>query len=137
MYVASYQGALMALNLAERAAVWNQDIPIFQALASDDNNLYVTDKDSLVIGINRVSGEVQWRQEQLKLRNVSAPAAIGPYVVVSDFDGVLYFLDKLSGSFIGTYSLGGEGLAAQPLVEFDTLYVLNSKGVLQSLSINN
>ena len=137
MYVASYQGALMALNLAERAAVWNQEIPVYHALASDDNSLFVTDKDGQVIGIDRATGETRWSQEGLKLRGVSAPATVGPYVIVSDFDGVLYFLNKLTGEFVGVYKLGGVGLAAQPLVEFDTIYVLNSKGVLQSLSINN
>ena len=137
MYVASYQGALMALNLAERSAVWNQEIPVYHALAADDNSLFVTDKDGQVIGIDRATGETRWIQEGLKLRGVSAPATVGPYVIVSDFDGVLYFLNKLTGEFVGDYKLGGVGLAAQPLVEFDTIYVLNSKGVLQSLSINN
>ena len=137
MYVASYQGALMALNLAERTAVWNQEIPVYHPLANDGNSLFVTDRDGQVFGIDRNTGETRWREDRLKLRDVSAPAVVGPYVVVSDFDGVLYFLDKLTGEFIGVYNLGGEGLAAQPIVEFDTLYVLNSKGVLQSLSIKN
>jgi outer membrane protein assembly factor BamB len=135
LFSASYSGAIIALNVEERETIWNSEIATHHAFAIDTQYLYAVDRDSRVVALDLLTGETTWTNEQLLYRELSAPATLGPYLIVSDFDGVVYVLDKRNGDFVGDYKIGGEGLVSQPLVRLDQAYLLNTSGELRSISV--
>jgi outer membrane protein assembly factor BamB len=134
LFSASYQGAIIALSLEERAVLWTSEVATRHAFAIDMQYLYVVDRDSRVVALNLLTGKNVWTNDKLLYRELSAPASLGPYIILSDFDGIVYVLDKRNGEFLGDYEIGGEGLVSQPLIRLDKAYLLNTSGELRSIS---
>ncbi|MBT5032425.1 MAG: outer membrane protein assembly factor BamB [Proteobacteria bacterium] len=136
LYTASFQGAIIALSIEQQTAIWNSSIATRHAFAYDAELLYVVDRDSQVVALDLTTGETVWSNDKLLYRELSAPALLGGYLIVTDFDGLVYLLDRRSGEFIGEYNVGGEGLVSQPLIRLDQAYLLNTNGELRSISIS-
>ena len=134
LFSASYQGAIIALSLEERAVLWTSEVATHHAFAIDMQYLYAVDRDSRVVALNLLTGKNVWTNDKLLYRELSAPASLGPYIILSDFDGIVYVLDKRNGEFLGDYEIGGEGLVSQPLIRLDKAYLLNTSGELRSIS---
>ena len=62
----------------------------------------MVDRDSRVIAMDLLTGREVWNSDRLLYRELSAPASLGPYLVVADFEGYAYLLDKRDGSFGGS-----------------------------------
>lgn len=135
LYISSYQKVTHALNIAAQKLDWSVDISSFNPLAYDAAFLYISDRDGVVHQVDRTSGEKQWSQQGLRLFNVSAPASVGPYVVVNEGDGGLYVIQKSDGRIVGKHRLGAERIVGEPTVEGNTLVFLDSDGAIQSITI--
>ena len=73
-----------------------------------DDNLYLTNSDSVVIAMKRSDGAVLWEQDAMKRRGLSAPALDGDALVVGDFEGYVHWLDKATGEILGVHIIGPE-----------------------------
>lgn len=135
IYVSSYQEITHALNIPEQRIDWSVDVSSYHPLAYDAAFLYISDKQGVVHQINRSTGEKVWSQDGLRLRNVSAPISVGPYVLVGDGDSGLYVIEKRSGDFVGRHKLGAKNIIGEPIVDGDNIFFIDSDGDLQSLSI--
>lgn len=135
IYVSSYQEVTHALNIKEQRIEWSADVSSFNPLSYDAAYLYVSDKSGVVHQIDRSDGSKSWSQDGLRLRDVSAPIAVGPYVLVSDGDGVLFVIEKRSGEFVGRHSLGAKTIVGEAIVDGDSVIFIDSGGKLQSLQI--
>lgn len=137
LYVSSYQEVTHALNILQRSIAWSVDVSSYHSLAYDAAFLYISDKNGVIHQINRTDGSKVWSQSDLRLFPTSAPISVGPYVVVSEGDGGLYILNKSDGQILGKHKLGAKTIIGEAIVDSDTLYLLDSNGSLQSLSIIN
>ena len=135
IYVTSYQDVTRSLDMEKQKMSWRADVSSYHPLAYDESNLYITNKEGLVSQINRFDGTIVWTQDALKLRGVSAPASIGPYVAVSDSDGELYLLDKVDGSLAGRHKLGAKSIVGQPIVQGQTMFFIDTSGSLKSINV--
>ena len=57
--------------------------------------------------LRRRTGIELWRQDALRRRGLSGPAALGPYVVVGDAEGYLHWMDVETGAFVARGKAGG------------------------------
>jgi len=137
LYVSSYQEVTHALNIVQRNIAWSVDVSSYHSLAYDAAFLYISDKNGVVHQIDRSNGNKVWSQSGLRLFPISAPISVGPYVVVSEGDGGIYILSKSDGQIVGKHKLGSRTIIGEAIVDSDTLYLLDSNGSLQSLSILN
>lgn len=137
IYISSYQEVTHALNVANKSISWSADVSSYHPLAYDAAYLYVSDREGAVHQIDRSNGSKTWSQTGLRLFPISAPSSVGPYVVVGEGDGGLYIIDKNSGQLLGKHGLGAKTIVGEPVVDSDTLYLIDSNGSLQSLSILN
>lgn len=135
IYISSYQEVTHALNIQEQRIEWSVDVSSFHPLAYDAAYLYITDKRGVVHQIERSSGNKVWSQDGLRLREVSAPISVGPYVLISDGDSGLYVIEKRSGNFIGRHKLGSKNIVGGAIVDGDNVYFLDSSGSLQSMRV--
>lgn len=136
IYVSSYQEVTHALNIQRQTIEWSTDVSSFHPLAYDAAYLYITDRKGVVHKVDRTNGSKVWSQDGLRLRSVSAPIAVGPYVLVGDGEGDLYVIEKRSGNFIGRHNLGAKSIVGQGIVDGTSLYFLDSGGSLQSIWIS-
>ncbi|MBD3670876.1 MAG: outer membrane protein assembly factor BamB, partial [Gammaproteobacteria bacterium] len=61
VYVATYQGRIVALNLQTGRQLWERKASVYQPMAIDDKYLYVTDADDAIVAYDKRSGSPVWR----------------------------------------------------------------------------
>ncbi len=132
IYVATYQGQVSALDLDTGRNLWARDISSYAGLAADNEYIYVTDELSHVWALNRQTGNSVWKQEAMYERQLSAPAVIGNYVVVGDYEGYLHWMDKDSGDFVARTRADDSKIIVPPTVVDDLVIVYSSGGVLSA-----
>jgi outer membrane protein assembly factor BamB len=80
--------------------LWARDTSSNSGLTMDERNLYVTDDKDAVTAYDKDSGRAGWRQDKLARRQVTAPLALGAWVVVADGEGYVHVLSADDGSFV-------------------------------------
>lgn len=135
IYVAAFQGRIVAIDSASGQDIWTHDISSFTGIAADNEHVYVTDAKSNVWAFNPNSGNVDWRQPQLEARNITAPVVMGNYIVVGDAEGYLHWMSKQDGHFVARVKVDGSGIIAAPVVNNGILYVLTKGGHLAAYQL--
>jgi outer membrane protein assembly factor BamB len=95
----AYQGRVACFDRRNGAPLWSRDTSSNSGLAMDERNVYVTDDKDAVTAYDKTSGRASWRQDKLARRQVTAPLALGAWVVVADGEGVVHVLSAEDGSF--------------------------------------
>ena len=130
IYVATYQGRIAAVDLDSGNILWTRDISSYAGLGVDTRNVYVTDDNSHVWALDRISGNSIWKQDKLEARTVTAPAPVNELVVVGDIEGYLHWLDKTSGQFVARTKISSQKFIAPPISAGDKVFAYSSDGTL-------
>ena len=130
IYVATYQGHIAAVQLENGRIIWNRDLSSYAGFSVDNDNVYVTDEHSHVLAFDRFSGTPLWEQKKLHARKITAPAAIGNYLVVGDYQGYLHWMSKDTGNFVARNRVSNDPIIAHPIVVGKFLYAFCSDGEL-------
>lgn len=134
IYIATFQGHLSALQVETGRVLWDRDISSYAGFDADQQNIYVTADKSHIWVFDRFTSTSVWKQEKLHLRAITAPASIGDYIVVGDFDGYLHWMSKSSGKFVARTRLCSDRIITSPLVVGKILYGFCSDGTLTAYS---
>jgi len=138
IYIASYQGQLVALSRATGRPLWSKAASTYLSLASGQDNIYLSDSDGGVKAFRRGSGQLSWENNHLLRRKTSAPHTIGDYLVVADEEGgYLHALDQTSGHFVARRKIDGSGVRSPMVSADDVLYVYSNDGKLTALKIES
>lgn len=96
----AYQGRVACFDGRTGALLWARDTSSNSGLDMDERNVYVTDDQDAVTAYDKASGRAGWRQDKLARRQVTAPLALGAWVVVADAEGYVHVLSSDDGSFV-------------------------------------
>lgn len=96
----AYQGRVACFDRRNGAPLWTRDTSSNSGLGMDDRAVYVTDDKDAVTAYDKTSGRAGWRQDKLARRDVTAPLALGAWVVVADGEGYVHVLSADDGSFV-------------------------------------
>jgi outer membrane protein assembly factor BamB len=135
LYVTAYQGNITAIDLRNGNTLWSRDFSSYAGLNVDALRVYVADNEDAVWALDRRNGGALWKQSGMMGRKLSAPVTSEDYVVVGDFEGYLHWLTKEDGKVVGRVQVDSKGIAAAPIVQGDTLYVLGKSGVLSAFRV--
>ena len=130
IYIATFQGHLSAMQAETGRVLWDRDISSYAGFDVDDQNLFVTGEKSHISAFDRFTSTEVWKQDKLHLRAVTAPAVIGDFIVVGDFEGYLHWMSKSSGKFVARTELCDERIISPPIVVGKILYGFCSDGSL-------
>lgn len=109
----AFQGRVACFDLGQSGAmIWSRDISSATGLALDGRYLFVTDEKGAVHALDRLSGSSLWKQDKLLNRRVSGPAVRRGAVAVADAEGLVHFLSREDGSFIGRLKTDGTPVRA-------------------------
>ncbi|HEY4443327.1 MAG TPA: outer membrane protein assembly factor BamB, partial [Steroidobacteraceae bacterium] len=100
VFAAGFQGRTAMLALDSGQLWWGHDMSSYRGLAVDDDSLYVTQSDGIVVALRQRDGSELWRNQKLKLRRLSTPVLTSTAVAVADFQGYLHWLDKTTGELV-------------------------------------
>lgn len=135
IYAASYQGRVSALRPADGTELWEREASSYLDLAEGYGNVYVVDEKGIVTAIDQQTASVAWEQRSLFRRGLSAPVAVGSYLLVGDEDGYVHVLAQSDGRLLGRRKIDGAGIRSRPLVAEDIVYLLGNSGKLVALKI--
>jgi outer membrane protein assembly factor BamB len=135
IYVASYQGKLVAINPDNGNIIWSRDVSTFTGIATDGINLYLTDDRGYVLAFDRRSGASVWRQEGLHGRRLNAPVTYDDAVVVADYEGYVHWLSREDGHFLARYQAVDSAVRAPGVVSGKTVMVAGISGTLAALRL--
>lgn len=93
VFAVGFQGRIAMLALDNGQIWWSRDLSSYRGLALEGDHLYVSTSEGDVVAMDSRSGGETWRQKLLAYRGLSAPAVLGNYIVVADFEGYVHFLD--------------------------------------------
>ena len=131
----SFQGRLACFDPAQGSPLWNRDISSDKGMMLLRKYLYITDTNGSVYALDKNTGSTTWKNGQMLLRGITAPYALGDFVVVGDFEGYLHGLKREDGNFAARIELEGGAIVAAPIALDDGLLVQTRGGDIYSLSL--
>jgi outer membrane protein assembly factor BamB len=134
IYAVGYQGRLAALALESGQILWALDMSSHSGLAADTNGVYVAGADGSLTAVRRTTAAELWKDESLRNRDLSAPAAFQTSVVVGDFQGYVHWFDATTGEPQARAKARGGRVVGAPLVVNDLVYVQTEGGKLTAFS---
>lgn len=137
VYVTTFQGRIAALSLDSGQLLWAREMSSYAGLAVGPTQLFVTDDTGQVWALDRRTGATFWKQDKLRYRDVTRPAAIGDYVVVGDYEGYLHWLSQDDGRLLARSRADDSGISAPPLAVAGELLVLANNGELSAWQVKN
>jgi outer membrane protein assembly factor BamB len=130
VFATGFQGRTAMLAIDSGQIWWAHDMSSYRGLAVDEENLYVTQSDGIIVAMRQRDGSELWRNDRLKLRAVSAPVQISTAIVVADFKGYLHWIDKATGALLARERVAKFRVGSQPVAVDDTVVVLDDGGKL-------
>jgi outer membrane protein assembly factor BamB len=128
VFAAGFQGRTAMLAIDSGQIWWAHDMSSYRGLVVDDENLFVTESDGVVIAMRQRDGSELWRNDRLKRRGLSTPVETTTAVVVADYQGYLHWLDKATGALVARERVAKFRVGNQPVVSGDTVVVLDDGG---------
>ena len=132
VFAVGYHGRALAISLQNGLIIWQQEFSSYSGLGVDLNSVYITDEYSEVVALDKAIGTPRWRQDGLRLRDVTAPSPYGNTIVVGDFEGYLHWLDPSDGSFIARERVANRPIYGTPLVVGANLFAQAEDGTLSA-----
>ncbi len=112
IYAVTYQGQIAALTLESGQIVWSREASSYVDIAVDEGQVYFSDNSGELWALDRTSGATLWRQDKLHGRATTAPALLGDYVAVGDFQGYLHWMTRVDGRFVARVRMDDAGRRA-------------------------
>jgi outer membrane protein assembly factor BamB len=132
----AFQGRVACFDVAQGNPLWNRDISSDKDMMLLRRYLYLTDVEGVVMVLDKTSGSSLWKNEQLMLRDISAPYSFSAFVVVGDFEGYLHALNREDGHLVARVKLDDSPVAGAPLELDGGLLVQTHNGGLYSLTLH-
>ncbi len=131
----SYQGNLMAFDVASGRIVWGIEASSYHGLDRGFGNIYYCDDRSHVVAVRDNTDDVVWENDDLEYRSITAPTAISNYVAVADLEGYVHLISQIDGSIVGRIRVGDAGVRSNLIASDGRLYAFGNGGTLTALSL--
>ena len=130
VFATGFQGRTAMLALDSGQIWWAHDMSSYRGLAVDEENLFVTQSDGIVVALRQRDGSEIWRNDKLKRRGLSAPAVTSTAIAVADYQGYLHWLDKTTGALVARQRVAKFRVSSPPVAVRDTVVVITDSGKL-------
>jgi outer membrane protein assembly factor BamB len=133
IFVVGFQGRMAMLARDSGQIWWAKEASSFRGFALDEEYIYLTNSDSIVMALRKRDGNVEWEQPGLRRRSLTAPAIDGDALVVGDFEGYLHWLDRATGKIVARTKSGGDRITNAPVAADSQIYVQTDDGKLLAI----
>ncbi len=136
LYATSYKGRTVAVDGPSGQIMWAQEHGGAGGVGLGATALVVSDANDVVWALDKATGAPMWSYPELTRRSVSAPAVLGDYAVVGDYDGYLHWFRMSDGHLVNRIRFGGGPIRSQPVVADGMVIVQNSGGEIAAFRAN-
>jgi outer membrane protein assembly factor BamB len=135
VYASSYSGGLYALDPRDGNVRWRMGIEGVGTVTPEQDRLYFAAPRQGLHAVD-TSGHVVWRQGLTAAGDLSAPKAVGRYLVFSGSRAGVFVVDRTNGQLLETFN-PGQGVCAGPTIDVEQgrIYVLSNGGSLYALDL--
>lgn len=133
IYVSTYQGRLAAIQAIDGEELWSRKFSSYNAIAIDENAIYLSSDDSDLWSIDRRNGSALWKQDVVHARRISAPLLVDDKVIVGDLFGHLHWFSQSDGALIGRFRPSYKRHYARPFEWNGRVFAMDSDGTLSSI----
>lgn len=132
----AYQGRIGCFELGNGQNLWGREMSSTSGLSLDARYVFVSDDKGAVHALDRAGGTSMWKQDALRLRNLSAPLALGREIAVADIQGYVHFLARESGAFVGRVATDASPVSTNPVMLPDGGFLIQTRnGGLYAFSV--
>ena len=137
LYVGSYQGNLISVDIMSGNIIWITPISIHANLGIDDSNIYASSNDGIIYAIDRYNGDKVWQAQFNQDTLFSQPTVLNNYIITFSTNGDLIVLDKSNGDTVHFEELLDEiDYQSNVLLINKILYIVSKNGRLNAIKIN-
>ncbi len=130
LFVVSFQGRLVAVDLTSGRFVWAKDASSVAGLGEGFGNIYVAYADSRLGALDMDTGKEVWEIDALLHRDITTPTSTGSYIAVGDFEGWLHIIAQSDGRFAGRRRVDSSGILSPVVADGNRLFVMGNSGRL-------
>jgi outer membrane protein assembly factor BamB len=127
---------LACFDIKQGAMLWSREVSSDKGLSLMRNVLYASDADGTVLAMDKASGSTLWKNDQMFMRQVSAPYILEKYVIVGDFEGRLHALSREDGSLVARIKTDGSPILFAPMQLGKGFLLQTRDGGVFSVDIN-
>jgi len=102
----------------------------------DNRHAYAPNTQDVISAFNLQDGSLAWKQDALRYRRLTSPAAIGSAVAVGDFEGFVHFMAPDDGRMLARLSVGGGAIRSPLLATTQGVLVQTGDGNLIMIVLN-
>jgi len=132
----AFQGRVACYGLAQGNLLWSRDISSDKGMTLFHNYIYITNTSGAVLALDKTSGSSAWKNDQLLMRQSSAPYAFGDYLVVGDFEGYMHALSREDGRMLARLKTDFSPILTAPVELDDGFLVQTREGNLYSVVLH-
>jgi outer membrane protein assembly factor BamB len=132
----AFQGRLACFDIKQGTMLWSREVSSDKGLELFQQYLYVTDEEGTVMALDKASGSTLWKNDQLFMRQVSAPFLLDNYVLIGDFEGYVHVLSRDDGSVLARISTDGSPILFAAMNLGKGLMLQTQDGGVYSIEIN-
>lgn len=132
----AFQGRVACYGLAQGNLLWSRDLSSDKGMTLFHNYLYITNTSGAVLAMDKTSGSSVWKNDQLFMRQTSAPYAFGDYLVVGDFEGYLHALSREDGRMLARLKTDFSPIFNAPVELDGGVLVQTREGNLYSVALH-
>lgn len=126
--VRAFQAAVACVDAGRGVLQWAKPAEGGVGLQGGDSLIFGVEADGSLLAWQRADGERAWNVDQLRYRALTAPAVMGPAVVIGDGEGNLHFYAQRDGALQSRLETDGSAIVATPVVVGNTLVVVTQNG---------
>lgn len=133
----AHQGRIICFDIATGGRpVWNKPFSSNVGMAVDARFAYSPNTQDIVTAFALQDGNQVWKQDALRNRRITSPAAIGNAIALGDFDGFVHFLSSEDGHLLARISVGGGAIRAPLITTPQGVLVQTGDGSLIMIVLN-
>lgn len=104
-------------------------------MSADWVSLFVVDVNNHIWSADQTSGAINWQQESLENRRLTALVRLDQYLLTADYAGYLHVLSAADGRLVGRLKVSESAINSAPLVDGEFIYVKNIQGEITALRL--
>jgi outer membrane protein assembly factor BamB len=132
----AFQGRISCFEIKQGGTLWSREVSSDKGLAQLQKTLFISDAEATVLALDKNGGSTLWKNDELFMRQVSAPYVMEKYVMVGDFEGRLHVLSREDGRLLARIKTDGSPIAFAPVALGKGMLLQTRDGSLYSIEIN-
>lgn len=130
LFVTSFSGNFSGFDMATGQTLFSErNFATTRPVAYMGGTLIGVDTTGAVVGFDPMTGTKLWENNELRYRKLSEPVAVGEFVAVGDYEGVVHLLND-KGVIVGRANTKGKGQITSLTANDDRLYAQTADGIV-------